>query len=125
MKITRQLSITLCPEDLIKYQSIIKLIQYEKKIECFCFASFLAFTLIMSCNKDNQEPNPTHAPDSGYINGYYIVNEGPFMTGSGTIDFVTRTVKNIRISTSHQMTDRYWAISCNLLPLLELRLTLL
>jgi hypothetical protein len=64
----------------------------KRKLKAFVLALILAFT-IMSCNKDDQEPNPTPAPDSGYINGYYIVNEGPFMTGTGTIDFVTRTGK--------------------------------
>ncbi len=54
----------------------------------------IAFT--SSCEKDNQEENPVPPPVSGYINGYYIVNEGPFMTGSGTVDFVTRDGKKYR-----------------------------
>jgi hypothetical protein len=53
----------------------------------------LTIVITTSCEKDNPEPNPYPTPDFGYISGYYIVNEGPFMTGTGTIDFVTRTGK--------------------------------
>ena len=63
------------------------------KMKSLIWLCILGLTITSSCNKDNQDSNPVLPPVSGYINGYYIVNEGPFMTGSGTVDFVTRDGK--------------------------------
>lgn len=45
----------------------------------------IAGIFLYSCENDKNEPVE---PDEGYTGGYYIVNEGPFLTGTGTIDFV-------------------------------------
>jgi hypothetical protein len=52
-----------------------------------------AFVVITSCERDTNDPQPEPIPDNGYTGGYYIVNEGPFLSGSGTIDFVTNMGK--------------------------------
>ena len=63
----------------------------KRKMKGLGWLFALAIAILSSCDKDNSEPTPN--PDSGFVNGYYIVNEGPFMTGTGTIDFVTRDGK--------------------------------
>lgn len=45
--------------------------------------------LFISCTKDDPEPIPPLA-DAGYANGVFIVNEGPFQTGTGTITYMNR-----------------------------------
>jgi hypothetical protein len=42
--------------------------------------------LVMSSCKKND--NDINVPGEGFTNGFYILNEGPFQTGTGTIDFV-------------------------------------
>lgn len=42
--------------------------------------------IFFSCEKEKNDPV---IPDDGYTHGFYIVNEGLFQTGSGTIDFVS------------------------------------
>jgi len=44
-----------------------------------------AVIFLYSCENDNNDPV---VPDEGYTGGFYIVNEGPYLTGTGTIDFV-------------------------------------
>ena len=63
----------------------------KRKMKGLGWLFAFAIAILSSCDKDNSEPTPN--PDSGFVNGYYIVNEGPFMTGTGTIDFVTRDGK--------------------------------
>jgi YVTN family beta-propeller protein len=46
---------------------------------------FLLVTILFSCSSDDD--NPT-IPLGDYVNGYFIVNEGPFGNGTGTLTFV-------------------------------------
>lgn len=48
----------------------------------------LNMLFIVSCTKENTDPPPVTG--DGYNNGIFIVNEGPFGNGSGTISFMNR-----------------------------------
>jgi len=52
---------------------------------------FINLSVFSSCKNDNDDP--VIIPDYGYTGGIYIVNEGPFMNGTGTIDYLTRDGK--------------------------------
>lgn len=53
----------------------------------FISAIVLLMTFMVSCSDDNDPTEP--APVLGdYENGYFVTNEGPFQTGSGSITFV-------------------------------------
>lgn len=65
----------------------------KNRIRARIWLIFIVITAFYACEKDNQNTEPDVIPDQGYINGIYIVNEGPFMTGTGTIDFLTRDGK--------------------------------
>jgi hypothetical protein len=45
----------------------------------------IAGIFLYSCENDKSDPV---IPDEGYTGGFYIVNEGIYLTGTGTIDFV-------------------------------------
>lgn len=49
-----------------------------------CFAAALAIMLTASCNKDRDD---VQLPEKLFQPGVLIVNEGPFGTGTGTLDF--------------------------------------
>lgn len=58
-----------------------------KKQNKIFYGFLVLLTLLMSfsCKKDENTPDN---PDDGLVNGFYIVNEGPFLNGIGTVDFV-------------------------------------
>lgn len=53
---------------------------------------FISF-LFISCAKDEQVPPPP-VTSNGYTSGVFIVNEGPFGNGTGTISFMNRDGSN-------------------------------
>ncbi|MDQ3048665.1 MAG: hypothetical protein M3R27_14040 [Bacteroidota bacterium] len=63
------------------------------KTKQFFFLSALSVLIsFTSCKKDNPEPEPENpAVVSGYDNGVFIVNEGPFGAGTGTLSFYSRS----------------------------------
>jgi hypothetical protein len=52
----------------------------------FSMVLFMTIIIVQSCKKEDNEPTAVE-----YTNGFYIVNEGPFANGTGTIDFVKNT----------------------------------
>ncbi|MCD4681660.1 MAG: hypothetical protein K8R86_00140, partial [Bacteroidales bacterium] len=63
--------------------------------------------VIISCDKEEDEPPP---PDSsGYSEGVFIVNEGPFQTGTGTVTYLSRDGSGIE--------DHIFQKANNLIPL--------
>ena len=48
----------------------------------------ISFILLFACTKDEENPPPV--TNDGYSNGIFIVNEGPFGNGTGTISFLKR-----------------------------------
>lgn len=53
----------------------------------------LMATLVMtSCTKEGDDEDP-----SSFTNGIFVVNEGPFQTGTGTIDFIDLETNTIRL----------------------------
>lgn len=59
----------------------------RRKINPFLTLSLFCLFITSSC--DNDDDSGT-IPTNGYRGGIYIVNEGPFLTGTGTIDFISR-----------------------------------
>ncbi len=56
------------------------------------FASSIAFAIsMMGCKKDDPETTNPTTPASGYTNGVFITNEGPYGTGTGTVSFYSRS----------------------------------
>ena len=56
----------------------------KKKLFFFLVSGTLFF--LSSCKKDTVEPNENPT----YENGAFIINEGPFQNGSGTLSFYSR-----------------------------------
>lgn len=54
--------------------------------------SLLAFVLLMQSCKD--EPVPT--PSNAYGSGVFVINEGPFQNGSGTVTFINRATSGVQ-----------------------------
>jgi YVTN family beta-propeller protein len=50
-----------------------------------CLVILAALSLLTSCQKD-----PVPPPASAYNNGFWVVNEGPFGSGTGTLTWVAR-----------------------------------
>ncbi len=59
-----------------------------KKIALSVVAATL---LLVSCNIDNDEP--VYKPKGNYDKGIFVVNEGPFENGSGTVTYVSNDLK--------------------------------
>ncbi len=55
-----------------------------KKSNVLLFFSFLAI-FTSSCADEDGDPQE---PKGDYVNGYFVINEGPFQNGTGTITFV-------------------------------------
>lgn len=49
----------------------------------------LTSTFLISCTKDDPAQIPPFA-DAGYANGVFILNEGPFQIGTGTVSYLNR-----------------------------------
>jgi len=56
------------------------------------FTIALAIGILASCKKD---PKPNPQPDAKFGSGVMILNEGAFMTGTGTVDFYNRESKSV------------------------------
>lgn len=66
--------------------------------------SLLSIFLITSCSDDNSPEVPA-LPIGDYENGYFVTNEGPFQTGSGSITFVGedgKVVQNVYSSVNSE-----------------------
>jgi len=48
------------------------------------FVMLIVLTSLFSCKKEEEAPGP-----QAYENGFFIINEGPFNTGSGSLTFVS------------------------------------
>ncbi|MCF8378348.1 MAG: hypothetical protein K9H49_02150 [Bacteroidales bacterium] len=71
--------------------------------------SFIAIIMFFtSCTKDNQDTPPPTTP-IGYTKGVFIINEGPFQSGTGTVTYINRDAT--------EKTDKLFQQSNNLLPL--------
>lgn len=66
------------------------------KTKQLLLSAFVATIAITACKKDNPEPEPTPTPaETGYSNGVFITNEGPFGTGTGTVSFYDRSAGTV------------------------------
>ncbi len=80
-----------------------------KKNSILILGLFLLGSLVLSsCNKEEDEP-PVPPDTSGYSNGVFIINEGPFQTGTGTITYLSRDGSGIE--------DHIFQKANNLIPL--------
>ena len=61
---------------------------YLKKLCVVLGIVILSSLLFVACTKDDPVPPPVIS--DGYLTGIFIVNEGPFQNGTGTITFLSR-----------------------------------
>lgn len=62
----------------------------KMKIRIALYWLVLSVMIVLSgCEKENNEPTPL-PPEAGYSTGVFIINEGPFQTGTGTINYLDR-----------------------------------
>ncbi len=66
----------------------------KKRFTKILFAIILIVGVVLSGCKKEKSDNPVSSVD--YTNGVFIVNEGPFTNGSGTITFLNRDGSGIR-----------------------------
>jgi YVTN family beta-propeller protein len=64
--------------------------------------SLLAFVLLMQSCKD--EPVPT--PPNAYGTGVFVINEGPFQNGTGTVTFINRSTSGVQQDVFQQANGR-------------------
>lgn len=60
----------------------------------FLAVSITAFAF-SACKKDDPVPPPSGGGGATYNNGVFVTNEGPFGSGTGTVDFYDRTSGNV------------------------------
>ena len=65
----------------------------NKTKQLFSISALAIAVTFASCKKDDPEPAPanTVTPGTTYNNGVFIVNEGPFGSGTGTVSFYSRS----------------------------------
>ncbi len=60
------------------------------------YASIIALGITISgCKKDDPIATATTTPASGYTNGVFITNEGPYGSGTGTVSFYSRSTGSV------------------------------
>jgi YVTN family beta-propeller protein len=64
--------------------------------------SLLAFVLLVQSCKD--EPVPT--PPNAYGTGVFVINEGPFQNGTGTVTFINRSTSGVQQDVFQQANGR-------------------
>jgi YVTN family beta-propeller protein len=65
--------------------------------------SLLAFALLVqSCKDEPTVPTPTNA----YGTGVFVINEGPFQNGSGTVTFINRSTSGVQQDVFQQANGR-------------------
>lgn len=62
-----------------------------KKLKHFIISAFALTLILAGCKKDNPEPTPSGSSPSGYSSGVFIVCEGPFGSGTGTVSYYNRS----------------------------------
>lgn len=62
------------------------------KVIKFPFIAIFAMLLLVSCSDDDMGDN---TPMGQYENGVFIINEGPFTGGSGTVDFYNKSTSEL------------------------------
>ena len=51
----------------------------------------LTAVVTIGCSKeDNPDKLPPDPGNPGYTSGVFVINEGPFQTGTGTISYISR-----------------------------------
>lgn len=62
---------------------------FKNKLSIFLGTVLLSSIGLISCTKDDPvAPPPTY--DFGYSSGVFILNEGPFQSGTGTVNYINR-----------------------------------
>lgn len=53
------------------------------------YGAAIALTALIACSDDDDNNNNNNTPQGQFANGVLVINEGPFMSGSGSISFIS------------------------------------